>query len=66
LGWSEEALDALEFRHGFPAPLPDGHHGGDPTLDVYLTADGAPAETVVDALDATPLPGDSRRGGLEG
>lgn len=53
LGWSEEALDALEFRHGFPAPLPDGHHGGDPTLDVYLTADGAPAETVVDALDAT-------------
>lgn len=53
LSLAERTLDALEFTHRFPLPQPDGTRGGDPSLDLYLTADGAPYETVVDALDAT-------------
>ncbi len=39
---AERTLDALEFTHRFPLPQPDGTRGGDPSLDLYLTADGAP------------------------
>jgi hypothetical protein len=55
LAYSEHALNELEFHHGFDAPLPDGDHGGSPSLDVYLTADGPSLETVVDTLDATHI-----------
>ena len=54
LAVAERTLDALEFSHGFDPPLPDGNRGGDGTLDLYLVADGAPVETVVDRLESDP------------
>jgi len=51
---AERALDALEFGHGFPPPLPDGARGGDATLDLYLTDDGPWMDAVVDRLESSP------------
>lgn len=51
---AERALDALEFGHGFPPPLPDGARGGDATLDLYLADDGPAMEAVVDRLESSP------------
>lgn len=55
LAHAERCLDALEFAHGLPAPQPDGLHGGDASLDVYVSMAGPESEAVVDALSVTEM-----------